>query len=68
MITGGMGKEIYCCGNKTGENLHVTGDRVRLTFDSDGEIERGGYRLYFTLVSLSSFSSGKWAYKEVDKT
>ena len=67
-ITDGMGKVNVYCGNNTGQNLHVTGDSVRLIFHSDGEIERGGYLLSFTLVSLSSFSSGKWAYKEVDKT
>ena len=66
-ITDGMGKVIHCCGNKTGQNLLVTGDRVRLAFYSNGNIERGGYLLCFTLVSLSSFSSGKWDYKEVDK-
>ena len=48
------------CGNKTaGKNLHVTGERMKLIFHSDGEIERRGYLLNFTLVSLPSFSSGK---------
>ena len=57
------------CGNKTaGKNLHVTGDRVKLIFHSDGEIEQRGYLLDFTLVSLSSFSSGKFDHKEADKT
>ena len=43
------------CGNKTaGKNLNVTGDRVTLIFQSDGEIERRGYLLNFTLVSVSS--------------
>ena len=57
------------CGNKTaGKNLHVTGARVKLTFHSDGEIERRGYLLNYTLVSLSSFSSGKWDHKEAGKT
>ena len=57
------------CGNKTaGKNLHVIGDRVKLIFHSDGEIERRGYLLDFTLVSLSSFSSGKFDHKEADKT
>ena len=67
-VTDGMGKGVVYCGNKTGQNLRVTGDSVRLILHSDGEIERRGYLLSFTLVSLSSFSSGKWAYKEVDKT
>ena len=55
-ITDGM-DEIFglYCGNKTaGQNLHVTGDRVTLIFRSDGEIERRGYLLNFTLVSVSS--------------
>ena len=57
------------CGNKTaGKNLHVTGDRMKLIFHSDGKTERRGYLLNFTLVSLSSFSNGKWYYKEADKT
>ena len=59
---------VYC-GNKTaGKNLHVKGDRVKFIFHSDEEIERRGYLLNFTLVSLSSFSSGKWDHKEADKT
>ena len=69
-ITDGV-DEIFglYCGNKTaGKNLHVTGDRVKLIFHSDGAIERRGYLLNFTLVSLSSFSSGKWNHKEADKT
>ena len=60
-ITDGM-KEILglYCGNKTaGKNLNVTGKRVKLIFHSDGEIERRGYLLNFTLVSLPSPSSGK---------
>ena len=63
-ITDGLDKifGLYC-GNKTaGKNLHVTGDRVQLIFHSDGEIERRGYVLNFTLVS-----SGKWDHKEGDK-
>ena len=63
-ITDGM-DEIYglYCGNKTaGKNLHVTGDRAKLIFHSDGAIERKGYLLHFTLVS-----SGKEDHKEADK-
>jgi len=61
-INDGMGK-IYgmYCGNKTvGQNLLVTGDKVVIIFHSDGEIERRGYVLNFTLVSLPSVSNGKW--------
>ena len=60
-ITDGM-DEIFglYCGNKTaGKNLRVTGERVKLIFHSDGEIERRGYLLNFNLVSLPSPSSGK---------
>ena len=57
------------CGNKTaGQNLRVTGDYVGIMFHSDGEIERRGYLLNFTLVSLSSVSSGKWDHKEAGKS
>ena len=69
-ITDGVDKIFgKYCGNKTvGQNLQVTGDHVKITFHSDGEIERKGYLLNFTLVSLPSFSSGKWNHKEADKT
>ena len=60
-----MGKRSDYCGDKTGENLLVTGDKVEIIFHSDGEIERRGYMLNFTLVRLSS---GKWDHKEADKT
>ena len=60
-----MGKGKRYCGNKTGQNVSVTGDQVRVMFHSDGEIERRGYVLNFTLVSVSS---GKWDHKEAHKT
>ena len=57
------------CGNKTaGQNLRVTGDHVGIMFHSDGDIERRGYLLNFTLVSLPSVSSGKWDHKEAGKS
>ena len=58
---------VYC-GNKTGQNLSVIGDQVEIIFHSDGEIERTGYVLNFTLVSLPLVLSGKWDHKEADKT
>ena len=71
-ITDGMGKifGLYC-GNKTGENVLVTGDQVEMIFQSDGKIEQRGYRLDFTLVSPPSVSPpsgvhGKWDHKEAD--
>ena len=65
-ITDGLGKIFgFYCGNKTaGKNLNVTGDRVKLIFHSDGAIERRGYLLNFTLISLPSVSSGKYYHKE----
>ena len=56
---------VYC-GNKTGQNLNVTEDKVEIIFYSDGETERRGYVLNFTLVSLPSISSGKWDHEEAD--
>ena len=59
---------VYC-GNKTAKkNIHVTGDRMEFIFHSDEEIERRGYLLNFTLVSLSSVSRGKWDHKEAGKS
>ena len=65
-ITDGISKGVVYCGNKTGQDLHVTGDEVNIIFHSDREIEGRGYLLNFTLVSLSSVSSGKWDHKEAD--
>ena len=77
-----MGKPFVYCGNKTGQNLLVTGDKVEMTFRSDYKAERRGYYLVITLVSLPSVSSllvpqasvstpsalprGKWDHKEAD--
>ena len=73
-ITDGMNKifGVYC-GNKAGQNLLVTGDKVQIIFHSDDKIERRGYLLNFTLVppasvSPDSVSSGKWDHKEAYKT
>ena len=71
-ITDAMGKSLNYCGNKTGQNLLVTGRKVEMTFRSDDNIERRGYYLVFTLVSLASVSPssalphGKWDHKETD--
>ena len=51
-----MGKENRYCGNKTGQNILVTGDKVEMTFKSDDKIEQRGYYLVFTLVSPPSES------------
>ena len=67
-VTDEMGKGQRYCGNQTGQNVSVTGDQVGVMFHSDGEIERRGYVLNLTLVSLPMVSSGKWDHKETDKT
>ena len=71
-ITDATGKSLNYCGKKTGQNLLVTGRKVEMTFRSDDNIERRGYYLVFTLVSLPSVSPssalphGKWDHKEAD--
>ena len=62
-ITDGMRKTfgVYC-GNRTGENVFVTGDQVRIIFHSDDDIQRRGYLLVLTLVR-----EGEWEHKEADK-
>ena len=68
-----MGKEVRYCGNKTGENLHMTGDKVEMTFRSDNEVEQRGYYLVFTLVLQASVSPpsslpyGKWLLSSCTK-
>ena len=61
-ITDEMGMFGFYCGNMTGRNLLVTGDQVKILFESDHQVEQRGYRLVFTLVS----SHGKWDHKEAD--
>ena len=77
-----MGKGGTYCGNKTGQNLLVTVDKVEMTFKSDDKVDRRGYYLVFTLVSPPSVSPplvsqasvsptsalphGKWDPKEAD--
>ena len=63
-----MGLSRNYCGNKTGQNLRVTGDKVDIIFHSDEEIERRGYLLNFTLVLLPTASRGKLNHNETDKT
>ena len=53
------------CGNETGQNVLVTGDKVEIIFHSDDKIERRGYLLNFNLVSSLSVSPhGKWNHEE----
>jgi len=61
-ITDGKKTLGVYCGNRTGQNLLVTGDKVEMTFKSDDKVEQRGYYLLFTLVS----SHGKWGHKEAD--
>ena len=61
-ITDGTGKTVgVYCGNKTGENVLVTGDQARIIFHSDDDIQRRGYLLVFTLVHES-----KWQDSDAD--
>ena len=62
-ITDGTDTLGNYCGNKTGQNLLVTEDKVKIIFYTDGKIERRGYLLNFTL-----FSKGKLDHKEADET
>ena len=50
-ITDGMGGRFDYCGNKAGQNLLVTGDKVEMKFRSNDRVEQRGYYLVFTLVS-----------------
>jgi len=62
-----MGKILgVYCGSQTGQNLLVTKDEVKIIFHTDGEFERRGYLLNFTLVSSPSVSHGKWDHKEAE--
>ena len=65
-IKGGINKIFgEYCGNKSGQNLLVTGDEVQIIFHSDDKIERRGYLLNFTLVSSPPVSPhGKWDHEE----
>ena len=36
------------CGNRTGQNILLTGDRMLITFHSDYSQERRGFRILFT--------------------
>ena len=65
-ITDGMDKILRnYCGNKTGQNLLVTEDKMQIIFHSDKDTEQRGYLLNFTLVSnsLPSVSKGEWDHK-----
>ena len=56
-----MGRVFENCGNKTGQNILVTGDKVEIKFRSDNSVEQRGYHLVFTLVS-----QGKRDHKEAN--
>ena len=60
-IADGMGRVFENCGNKTGQNILVTGDKVEMKFRSDDRVEQRGYYLVFTLVS-----QGKRDHKEAN--
>ena len=56
-----MSRVFDYCGNKTGQNVLVTGDKVEMKFRSDDRAEQRGYYLVFTLVS-----QGKRDHKEAN--
>ena len=60
-ITDGMGRGFEYCGNESGQNRLVTGDKVEITFRSDDSVEKRGYYLVFTLDS-----HGKRDHKEAN--
>ena len=61
-ITDGISRTFgMYCGNKTGQNHLVTGDKVEMAFRSDDVVEKRGYYLVFTLVS-----QGKRDHKEAN--
>ena len=62
-VGGTFGEFGVYCGNKTGENVLVTGDQVRIIFHSDDNIQRRGY-----LLVLSLFRYGKWEPREAFKS
>lgn len=46
---------VYC-GEKTGENFEVAGDRVVFTFHSDDIVQLKGFLIFFTAVPLGKYS------------
>ena len=43
------------CGQKTGQNVFLTGDKVSITFYSDESTQGGGFVIYFTAVSHCTY-------------
>ena len=56
-ITNDNGKPFgLICGDRRGMVVNVTGNYVLLKFHSDAEVQRKGFLLFFTALSLP----GKW--------
>ena len=36
------------CGNRTGQNIFLTGHQILITFHSDGSVQRRGFLIHFT--------------------
>ena len=36
------------CGNRAGQNIHLTGDQILITFHSDRTVQRRGFLIHFT--------------------
>ena len=37
------------CGTRTGQNILLSGEKILITFHSDGSIERRGFLIHFTV-------------------
>jgi len=44
---------VYC-GNKTGETVAVTGDYAVITFHSDEDVQKRGFRIFFRIQENGS--------------
>ena len=45
------------CGNKTGKKVEVTGDYAVITFHSNSDVERKGFRILFHIKDSGSNST-----------
>jgi len=46
-----------CCGQRTGQNLLLTGDQILISFHSDYSVERKGFLIYFNAVPDGKYFS-----------
>ena len=45
------------CGNRTGQNISLTGYQVLIKFHSDGIVQRKGFLIHFTVGPHGKYSS-----------